>query len=98
MKVIEKFIMSKTGNIETCEDHIFVNDDFAAVLDGVTSKTKLMYNDKSKGKIAVELISQAIEKFPKHISAEAAVGAMTKTVAAAGSETHCVIVRWLSST
>ena len=38
MKVLEQFIESKTGNQSLCEDSIFLNESFAAVIDGATSK------------------------------------------------------------
>jgi len=37
-KVIEQFILSKHGDIDSCEDHIHIGNSFIAVFDGVTSK------------------------------------------------------------
>ena len=52
MKVIEQFIRSKTYRPSECEDSIFVPDNFAAVIDGVTSKSNREYNRESSGKRA----------------------------------------------
>lgn len=80
MKILENFIESKTGNMKTCEDYIYVNDNFAAVIDGVSSKTKSLYDNKTTGQLAVDLIIAAIGKFQKDISAENAIMKITENI------------------
>lgn len=80
MKIIEKFIESKTGNMKTCEDYIYVNDNFAAVIDGVSSKTTSMYGERTTGQLAVDLITKAMDKFEKDITAENAIVKITKEI------------------
>lgn len=56
MKIIEQFIQSKTGRMETCEDDIFVNEHFAVVLDGATSKTDKKWDGKTPGRVATDCV------------------------------------------
>lgn len=60
MELIEKFIQSKSGNMELCEDIFFCNEHFAAVIDGATSVSDCLYDEKTPGRIAAELIWDAI--------------------------------------
>lgn len=61
MKIIESFLQGKT-NQETCEDGIFVSDDFIAVIDGVSSKTNYLLDGKTTGKLATERIIEVLGK------------------------------------
>lgn len=60
MELIEKFIQSKSGNMALCEDMYFHNEYFAAVIDGATSVSDSLYGEKTQGRIAAELIRDAI--------------------------------------
>ncbi|MDQ3098523.1 MAG: hypothetical protein M3Q44_02145 [bacterium] len=60
MKIVEQFIESKTGRIETCEDAIYADDNFIAIVDGVSSKTDKKWNNKTPGQIAVNCIIDCI--------------------------------------
>ncbi|MCM0647904.1 hypothetical protein NBE98_05900 [Clostridium swellfunianum] len=62
MKVIESFIMSKTGVLEQCEDKIFISNDFLAVIDGATSKSSFRWNGKTSGAIAGEIIGDTLKQ------------------------------------
>ena len=73
MKIIEQFIEAKTGNPELCEDGIAANDCFAAVIDGATSKGAFTFQSKTSGRIAMELIREAVLGFNPGIDAAAAV-------------------------
>lgn len=69
MKIIEKTIIGKANKAE-CEDGIVVSDDFIAVIDGSTSKTKLRMNGScSNGKYCMEAIKRFISTMPKDICA-----------------------------
>jgi hypothetical protein len=65
MRVKERFIESKTGNAWLCEDAVFVNDYFAAVIDGATSKTKALPDGSSTGRKASELLFHAFSSIPE---------------------------------
>jgi len=64
MQVIESFIESKTGNPECCEDAMFINEHFAAVIDGATSKAKMLPSGVTTGKKAAELIKASFPTIP----------------------------------
>lgn len=71
----ERFIQGKTGNPEVCEDAIVECEHFYAVIDGVTAKSDFMYEGKTGGRLAAELICQAIRELDPR---ETAVSALTK--------------------
>jgi len=80
MKVIEQFIRSKTHRPSDCEDSIFVSDNFAAVIDGVTSKSNREYNRESSGKACSQLLRNALEDLPLKSTAYQTVEFLTSRV------------------
>ena len=52
MKIIEQFIEGKKQNPSLCEDGLFINDHFIAVVDGVTSKSDALFDNKAGGRAA----------------------------------------------
>ena len=80
MKLIEQFLRSKTGQPSDCEDSIFVSTDFAAVIDGVTSKSTRKYNLESSGKVCSQLLKKAFEDLPVKSTAKQAVEFLTSAV------------------
>ena len=56
IKIIEKFLQSKFNDLRMCEDGIFHNERFVAIIDGVTSKGIIRWNHQSSGYHAKELI------------------------------------------
>lgn len=54
MTILEQFIKGKKQNPELCEDGLFINDNFIAVIDGVTSKSNTLFNGKAGGRAAME--------------------------------------------
>lgn len=82
MKIFEQFIKGKKNNQALCEDMLFVNEDFIAVIDGVTAKTDTLFNGKTGGRAAAEKICEAISGFPADIQLEKAVELMSESVKA----------------
>ena len=80
MKVIEQFIKSKTQSESECEDSLFVSEHFAAVIDGVTTKSDLKYTNETSGKACTQLIKKALENLPERSSAHQAVECLTAVV------------------
>jgi len=71
----ECFIQGKTGNPDVCEDMIVECAHFCAVIDGVTSKTGRLYDGKTGGRLAAELLAQEIRRFDPW---ETAISALEK--------------------
>jgi len=59
-KIIEQFMLSKLGDLESCEDHIHIGDNFIAVFDGVTSKAENLPSDLKPGGIFAKEISKGL--------------------------------------
>lgn len=80
MRIIEEFIKGKHSDEKLCEDMLFYNDFFIAVIDGVTAKDKTLFNGKTGGRAAAETICKAISAFESHIDVFSAVEKMTEGV------------------
>lgn len=70
MKVIESFVEGKFGDLEKCEDAIIVTDNYAGVIDGASSKVDMLFDGKTSGKVASEIIAGAIAELPSGIGWE----------------------------
>ncbi len=81
MKIIEQFIQSKTITSKDCEDDIFVNDNFIAVIDGATSVSAKTWDGKKSGKIALELISTKLSELDANIGAPEALKKLNTAIA-----------------
>jgi len=81
MKIIEQYVESKTGNPQDCEDSIFISNDFAAVIDGVTSKSIRRFRKNTPpGKESSLLLKEALGQLKYDISVEDAVLFLTKKI------------------
>lgn len=93
MTIIEQSIVGKK-NQQECEDGIAVNDRFAAIIDGSTSKTPLKISEKtSNGRYCMELIRQFICDMPSDISLEGFCSEITKLIQARYRELHADLER-----
>ncbi len=70
MKILEQFIMGKNEDQSLCEDGLFINDDFIAVFDGVTSKSSRTFGGKTGGKSAMEKALETMSVMPYNIEAK----------------------------
>src|SRR6266550_3061129 len=69
MNIIQKYINSKTGDMNLCEDSIVTTDNFVAIVDGATSRSPITYDGKKNGKVASEIVAKSIEELPQNVSA-----------------------------
>ena len=79
MKVLEQFVLSKTGKNEYCEDKIFINDDFACIVDGASSKFKYPKNEQP-GLIAANSLCDEISHLPEEINACEAIQKLSQRI------------------
>ncbi|MDD4557008.1 MAG: hypothetical protein PHE89_06775 [Alphaproteobacteria bacterium] len=80
MKIIEKFIQGKNPNQDLCEDGLFCSDDFVVVIDGATAKSNRLFEGKTSGRIAMEVISMAVSSLHKEATAPQAFELMTQAL------------------
>ena len=64
LKIIEQFLRGKI-NDTLCEDTIVANDNFVAIIDGVTSKSDFSYQRKTTGKWASTIVAQVLDESPE---------------------------------
>ena len=69
MEVIEQYINSKTGDLADCEDAIFFNGNFAAIIDGVTSKSARRWDGKTSGQVATQLALETLPRLAPDVTA-----------------------------
>ena len=74
MKVVEKFLLGKRPNQSLCEDMIVETPNFIGVLDGVTSKNDLLWQNGERkvsgGVKATLLLKEVIENLDKNACVE----------------------------
>lgn len=73
MNVVEHYINSKSGNLETCEDVIFIGEHYVAIIDGATSNSGKLWDGKTSGRIAAELLRDELSTFPADLDVKEAV-------------------------
>ena len=78
--VVESFLKGKRDET-TNEDGLCLTPWFAAVIDGVTQKTGFRPDGKTPGRIAMELVSEAIRLLPHDADAYTAIDAITAHIA-----------------
>ena len=66
--------------MEPCEDGIATGRDFLAVIDGSTGKGTLRFMGKSSGRMAMEIIREAIGQLPAEADAQAAAIFLTEAI------------------
>ena len=80
MYILEQYIEAKTGKAELCEDGIVVNDCFAAVIDGATNKSGFSFQAKNPGRIAMELVREAVLNLSADIDAPEALQVINRHI------------------
>ncbi len=77
----EIFVCGKANNPDTCEDMIVKTEDFYAVIDGVTSKSNKLYEGKTGGRYAAEVLAKAIKAFDINETAVTAFEKLNSAIA-----------------
>lgn len=81
MKLLERNLVGKRKDQSLCEDGIFYNDHFAAVIDGCSSHKGALHEGKSSGVIAKDLILAALETLSPLSTMEEAFSACNAALA-----------------
>ncbi len=100
MKLLETFIQGKYADDARCEDGYVFTDDFAAVIDGSTSKRAATYGPPptetcSGGRLAMMTVSEALRRLPADIDRHTMVTALTEALRAVWppEAAHCAAYR-----
>lgn len=80
MNIIEKFVKGKNINQEKCEDFIFFNEHYAAIIDGATTKSEHSFNGNSTGKQISILIHDALKELDKKADKKEAADFITNVI------------------
>jgi glycerophosphoryl diester phosphodiesterase len=80
LKVIEKNIVSKHKSIEYCEDKIVYNNFFACVIDGATTKSTVLYENKTSGLLVSEILEKTILNLEEKTSLSQTIDILTNSV------------------
>lgn len=79
-KIIEKLVVGKDLDQQKCEDKLVVLENFVCIIDGATSKSKMIYNNTKSGLIASEIIKNELNNIPKDIKLEDLVKLLTMAI------------------
>ena len=91
MRVIESMLRGKYRDQLLCEDGIFIGDKIVAVIDGVTSRGKLLWNGGSSGRFAKDMLCEYLrsnEGELAEMSAEECFLRLNHVLAERGREVH----------
>lgn len=80
MKIVESYLCGKI-DAARCEDAIFTSGAFAAVIDGVSSKTDFRFEGKTTGRLAAELVAGVLGALPPDASLPEFVSAVNEAFA-----------------
>ncbi|MBS9718492.1 hypothetical protein ACFFUT_09115 [Pseudohalocynthiibacter aestuariivivens] len=72
MKVVEKTIASRSGELFDCEDALVITKEFIAVIDGSTSKYPTL-GKVTPGKLIAEELSEAVKALPQRATCDEAI-------------------------
>ncbi len=79
-KITEQYLKSKSSDESKCEDRTFISENFVAVINGATSKSRLEFSSKSIGQMAGKIIMKALSLLPYDANAQNAIKSLTKSV------------------
>ncbi len=80
MVIVEQFLKSKTNIQSECEDSIFISDNYAAVIDGATSKSSRKYNNELSGRACSQLLKNALGNLAPKSSVGQTIKYLSETV------------------
>ncbi|MGG6265389.1 protein phosphatase 2C domain-containing protein [Leptolyngbya sp. AN03gr2] len=82
MEIVERYITSKTGQSENCEDAIYSNDHFACVVDGATSKSSWSFPlGRTAGWWAASILISVVENLAVETTLEQFIEVATQEIA-----------------
>lgn len=81
-QILETYVASKNSEL-ICEDMIGILPHYIVVLDGVTSKTNILYQGLSGGRFAAEIILATMSEIEPNIDARTAIDILTKALSKA---------------
>ena len=97
--VVEEFVEGKATD-RACEDLIVVTSSFAAVIDGATDATGMLYDGKGGGLVAAETLASAIEALDPNANAREFADELTtrlQTLARGADDQDSVSAHWPSA-
>lgn len=77
---MESFIRNKDGSNNPCGDAIVISDYFYAVIDGVTPKGNMLWDNQRSDIYVSQLLNKAIKRLPKDIKAKQAIELLNQTI------------------
>ena len=78
MQIQHTFIQGKFDQPALCEDALFTNDLFVAVIDGVTSKSNFTHNGMKTGNIAANIIKEFLSTLAPQATIETIINGVNK--------------------
>ena len=89
VRIIEHYVHGKYDDPDQCEDQIFMNENYLAVIDGVTTKSYRRYNGKRSGRVAGEIICQTLSKLTETPDAVSVLNLLSQRIHDFSLKMHC---------
>lgn len=80
MQVVEQLCIGKRGKVDLCEDGVFANEHFGAVIDGCTSRLSLVPSERSSGLIAKECLLATLSTMDPEVTMVQAFHALNASI------------------
>lgn len=80
LRVLESFVMSRAGDIDSGGDATLISEHHAAVIDGVTGKTRLLFDNLQSDKFATREVATTIRDLPPEIDGLEAVARISSAL------------------
>ena len=91
MTIIESLIKGKRPDQSLCEDGLFIGNQLIAVIDGVTSKGKLLWDNTTSGCFAKDVLCRYLEEHEEELSrlsAEECLQALSNALSDEAAKAH----------
>lgn len=87
--VIESSVTGKYGDPDICEDAVFINENYIALIDGVTTKSQRCYEGKKSGRVARDLLAERLDSMPGGMNSVSFLNCLSKNIHDFCLENHC---------
>jgi hypothetical protein len=95
--VLETFVLGKYGDPARCEDAVVTTAHHVAVLDGATTAAGLQIDGRAPGRLAMEVLREAITRLDPDIDATDAVAELTGSLARVLTDNGVAPGQWASA-
>src|SRR5690625_2647122 len=80
LELIERKVVSKTPDMDLCEDNYCINDHYVCVIDGATNTSGIKFDGRAPGKIISDIIKQTVLKLKPNMGIKEIIAEINNTL------------------